>query len=198
MAAEQAGVGLEELEHFGESAGAEVIVAADARALLEMDGRGEAVRGEHLVRDLERLLEADWAAPAVRADLQEDLVGNVVVRGAEQLDEDLRKGTRLSVNVDRLESLGYGSGRDLALHAAAGPLDERGDQLAGILQAHLGVLAQADAAASVRSPQPELGDRERGDRGLLLGGAHLVTAAHGVDSVEIHRQRGVQRIVGLT
>ena len=40
-------------------------------------------------------------------------------------------------------------------------------------------------------------DRERGDRGLLLGGAHLVAAAHGVDGVEVHRQRGVQRIVGL-
>src|SRR6187200_2220018 len=163
MAAEQVGVRREELEHFGEAAGGEVVVAADARALLEMDGRGEAVRGEHLVRDLERLLEADWPAQAVPADLQEDLVGDVVVRGAEQRDEDLRKGTRLSVNVDRLQSPGYGSGRDLALHAAAGPRDERGDQLAGILQAHRRVLAQADAALSVRAAQPELGGRERGD-----------------------------------
>src|SRR5215213_1253378 len=111
MAAEQVGVGREELQHFGEPARGEVVVAADARALLEMDGGGEAVRGEHLVRDLERLLEADWPTQAVRADLQEDLVGNVVVRGAEQLAEDLRNGTRLSVNVDRLESLGNGSGR---------------------------------------------------------------------------------------
>src|SRR5262249_4378878 len=196
MAEEQVGVGLEELEHFGKAVGGEVVVAADARALLEMDGRGEAVRGEHLARDLERLLEADWPAQAVRADLQEDLVGNVVIRGAEKLDEDLRKRTRLSVNVDRLESLGYGSGRDLTLHAAAGPLDESGDQFAGILQAYRRVLAQADAAASLRSPQPELVDRERGDRGLLLGGVHLLAATHGVDTVEIHRQRGVQGIVG--
>jgi len=36
------------------------------------------------------------------ADLQEDLVGDVVIRGDEQLDEDLRKGTRL-VNVDQRE-----------------------------------------------------------------------------------------------
>src|SRR5215208_45735 len=78
---------------------------------------------------------ATWAGQSA------DLIRNVVVGGAEQLDEDLRKGTRLSVNVDRLESLGYGSGRDLALHAAAGPLDERGDQLAGILQARRGILA---------------------------------------------------------
>src|SRR3981189_3292504 len=126
MAAEQVGVGREELEHFGEAAGGEVVVAADARALLEMDGRGEAVPGEHLVRDLERILEADSPAKAVCADLQEDLVGDVVVRGAEQLDEDLRKGTRLSVNVDRLQSLGDGSRRDLALHAPARPLEERG------------------------------------------------------------------------
>src|SRR5271157_5631401 len=197
MAVEQVGVGREELEHFGEAAGGEVVVAADARALLKMDGRSESVRDKHLVRDLERLLEADWPAEAAPADLQEDLVGDVVVRGAEQLDEDLRKGTRLSVNVDRLQSLGYGSGRDLALHAAAGPLDERGDQLAGILEAHRGALVKADAAASAGAPRQELGDRERGDRGLLLSGAHILAAAHGIDSVEIHRQRGIQRIVGL-
>src|SRR5215213_10189191 len=105
MAAEQVGVGREELEHFGEPARGEMVVAADARALLEVDGRGEAVRGEHLVRDLERLLEADWPTQALRTDLQENLVGNIVVRGSEQLDEDLRKGPRLSVDVDRLKSL---------------------------------------------------------------------------------------------
>jgi hypothetical protein len=176
MAAEQVSVGGEDLEHFGEATGRKVVVAADARALLEMDGRGETARGEHLIRDLERLLKANWPAQAGCADLQEDLVGDVVVRYTEQLDQDLRKATRLSVNVDRLQSRGYGSGRDLALHVAAGPLDERRDQLAGILQAHQGVLAQADAAASVTAPQPEQVDRERGDRGLLLGRAHLVAA----------------------
>ena len=41
---EQVGVGRKELEHFGEAAGSEAVVAADARALLEMDGRGEAMR----------------------------------------------------------------------------------------------------------------------------------------------------------
>ena len=50
MAVEQVGVGREELEHFGEAARGEVVVAADARALLKMDGRGEAVRDEHLVQ----------------------------------------------------------------------------------------------------------------------------------------------------
>src|SRR5579863_10732906 len=139
MAVEQAGVGREEIEHFGEAARGEAVVAADARAFLEMDRRGEAMRGEHPVRDLERLLETDRAAQLAPADLQEDLVGDIVVRGAEQLDENLRKGARLPVNVDRLQSLGYGSGRDIALHAAAGPLDERGDHLAGILEARRGV-----------------------------------------------------------
>ena len=61
----------------------------------------------------------------------------------------------------------------------------------------MGSSAQADATASARAARTELGDRERGDRGLLLGGTHLVAAAHGSDGVEIHRQRGVQRIVGL-
>src|SRR5215472_2372359 len=112
---EQVGVGRKELEYFGEAAGGEAVVAADARALLEMDGCGEAMRGEHFVRDLERLLEADWPAQAMPANFQEDLVGDVVVRGAEQLGEDLRKGARLSVNVDRLEYLRHRSGRDLAL-----------------------------------------------------------------------------------
>src|SRR5262245_26821332 len=129
MPAEQTGVRREELEHFGKAAGVKVIVAAYARSLLEMDVRDETVRGEHLVGDVERLLEADWPAKAVRADLEEDLVGDVVVRDAQQLCEDLRKSTRLSVNIDRLQSIGYCSGRDLALHAAAGPRDKRGNQL---------------------------------------------------------------------
>ncbi len=41
MAMEQVGVGREELEHLGEAAGREAVVAADARALLKMDGLGE-------------------------------------------------------------------------------------------------------------------------------------------------------------
>src|SRR5579872_1176572 len=85
MAVQQAGIGREEIEHFGEAARGEMVVATDPRALLEMDRRGEAVRGKHSVRDLERLLEADWPAELAPADLQEDLVGDVVVRGAEQL-----------------------------------------------------------------------------------------------------------------
>src|SRR5262249_45990614 len=101
VAVQQVRVGRKELEHFGEAAGGEAVVAAYARALLEMDGHGEAMGSKHLVRDIERLLEADWPAQPMRANLQEDLVGNVVVRGAQQLGEDLRKGTRLSVNVDR-------------------------------------------------------------------------------------------------
>jgi hypothetical protein len=60
MAAEQVGVRREELQHFGEAASGKVVVAADARALLEMDVGGEAVRGEQFVPDLERFLEADW------------------------------------------------------------------------------------------------------------------------------------------
>jgi hypothetical protein len=35
---EQVSVGREELEHFGEAAGGKFVLAADARALLEMDG----------------------------------------------------------------------------------------------------------------------------------------------------------------
>src|SRR3954468_25012544 len=105
-----------------------------------MDGLGEAVLGEHLVRDLDRLLDADGRAQAMPADLQEDLVSDVVVRPKEELGENLRKGARLAMNVYRLQALGHGSSRDLALDAAAGPLDECGDQLAGILDAHRGVL----------------------------------------------------------
>jgi Benzoate membrane transport protein len=74
VAVEQAGVGRKEPQHFGEAAGGEAVVAADARALLEMDGCGEAMRGEHLVRDLKRLLEANWPAQAVPANLKEDLL----------------------------------------------------------------------------------------------------------------------------
>src|SRR5271165_6068459 len=156
MAMKQVGVGREELEHFRETAGGEAVVATDARALLKMDGRGEPVRFQHSVRNLKRFLKADRRAKAVPADLQKDLVGDIIVGGAEQLDEDLRKGARLSVNVDWHQSIGYGSGRDPALHAAAGLLDERGDQLAGILEAHRRVLAETNSAAAARAPGLEL------------------------------------------
>ena len=101
------------------------------------------------------------------------------------------------MHVDRLQALRHRPDRDLALHAAAGFVDERRDQLAGILQAQRGVLGQADAAAPVGASRPELADRERRDRGLRLGGGDPVALAHGVDGVEVHRQRGVQRVVGL-
>src|SRR5262249_61161931 len=103
--------------------GGSVVVGSDAGALLGMGGVGGAVGGELLVRDLERLLEAD-GPPQGPADLEEDLIGDVVVRGDEQLDEDLRKSARL-VDVDRLKVRGHRPGRDLALHAAAGLLVER-------------------------------------------------------------------------
>src|SRR6476660_9323422 len=117
----------------------------------------EAVLDEHLVQDLQRFLEADGSAERT-ADLQAHLVGDVIVRGDEQSGEDLRKGARL-VNVDRLQTLGHRSGRDLAVHAAAGLLDEGGDQLASVLQAYRGVFAQADAAATLWAPRLELSDR---------------------------------------
>ena len=62
MAMEQVGMGREKLEHLGETARRESCIAADAGALLEMDGVSKAVRGEPLVRDLERLLETDRPA----------------------------------------------------------------------------------------------------------------------------------------
>src|SRR5262249_57386885 len=74
-AAEQGRMGLEEIQHLGEAAGREAVVAADARPFLEMDGIGKIVLRERLVRDLERLLEAHRPAQAMPADLQEDLVG---------------------------------------------------------------------------------------------------------------------------
>ena len=98
-------MGLEEVQQLGEAAGRKAIAATDARAFLELNGLGKAVLGEHLVRDLKRFLEADRPAQAMPADLQEDLVGDVVVRADKQLGKDLRKGARLAVNVDRLQAL---------------------------------------------------------------------------------------------
>src|SRR5271168_2838289 len=100
MAVEKVGVRREELKHFGEAAGGEVVVAADASALLEVDGPGEAPCGEHLVCDLERLLEADRSTQAVPADLEEDLVRGIVVRIEKELGEDFGKRARLPVNGD--------------------------------------------------------------------------------------------------
>src|SRR5262245_62324113 len=98
-AAEQAGMGLEQVQQLGEAAGREAIVAADARALDEMDGIGEAVGGKHAVRDLERFFETYGSAERP-ADLEKDLVGDVIVRAEEQLREDLRERAGLAVNID--------------------------------------------------------------------------------------------------
>src|ERR1700729_2146018 len=120
------------------------------------------------------------------ADLQEDLVGGIIVRVQEESDEDLGERARLSVNVDRLQALGHGSNWDFAFHAAAGPLDERGDQFAGVSEADRRVLAKTDAAFSVRGAlRAEPSNRDRGDRRLLLRGAHLIADALGIDRVEI-------------
>src|SRR5262249_35295005 len=109
-AAEQGGMGLEEVQQPSKTAGREAVVAADARPLHEVDGIGKVVLRERLVCDLERLLEADRPAQAMPADLQEDLVGDVVVRTEEQTGEDLRKAARLAVNIDRLQALAHRSG----------------------------------------------------------------------------------------
>jgi hypothetical protein len=44
-----------------------------------LDGVSEAMRREYLARDRNRLLKAHRTADALRTDLKEDLVGNVVV-----------------------------------------------------------------------------------------------------------------------
>ncbi len=80
VAMEQVGMGREQLEHLGETARREPCIAADAGALFEMDGIGKAVRGEPCVCDLKRLLETDRAAELMAPDLQEDLVGGIIVR----------------------------------------------------------------------------------------------------------------------
>src|SRR3954469_24665105 len=82
--AEQAGMGLEEVQQLGKATGREAVAAADARAFLESDGSGEAGPDERLVRALGWLLEADGPARVRPADLEEDLVGDVVVRAEEQ------------------------------------------------------------------------------------------------------------------
>src|ERR1700733_12357822 len=109
------------------------------------------------------------------ADLQEHLVGGIIVRVEEESDQDLREAARLSGNGDWLQAFGRRSNRDFAFHTAAGAPDERGDQLAGVSEADRRVLAKADAALSVRGA---LGagpsDRDRGDRSLLLRGDHLI------------------------
>src|SRR5579872_38704 len=87
MAVEQVGVRREERKHFRKATRGKAIVAADARALLEMNLR-ETVRSEYSICDLQRFLEAHWPAQPMAANLQEDLVGDVVVRGSKQLDED--------------------------------------------------------------------------------------------------------------
>src|SRR6202043_1743680 len=117
------------------------------------------------------------------------------VRVEEESDQDLRERARLSVNGDRLQALGHGSNRDFAFHIAASPLDECGDQLAGVSEADRRVLAKTDAALSDRwTLRAEPSDRERGYRSLPLRGAHLIADALRVDRVEIPPQRRIQPV----
>ena len=130
-------MGLEQVQQPGKAAGREAV----ARLMPEPSSR-RMVSARPCLASSSFATWSDFSRltghQATAADLQEDLVGDVVVRADEQPGEDLRKGARLAVNVDRLQALGHGPGRDLALDAAAGPLDERGDQLAGVLQATAG------------------------------------------------------------
>src|SRR5688500_656581 len=79
-AAEQGGMGLEEVQQPGKAAGREAVAAADPRACVESDSVVEVVPEEHLVRDRERLLGADVPAQAMRADFQEDLPARIFER----------------------------------------------------------------------------------------------------------------------
>src|SRR5215203_5514243 len=91
-APEQVRMGMEEVKHLGETTGREAVAPTYARAFLQLDGFGEAVRDEYLIRDPPRLLEAYGCPEAMRAHLEEDLVGDVVVRGEEQFGKDLGQG----------------------------------------------------------------------------------------------------------
>ena len=106
------------------------------------------------------------------ANLQEDLVGDIVVRPQQHLGQDLRQGAGLAVHMDGLKSLGNGSDRYLAFNAAAGLSDKDGEKLAGVAHADRRIfLGKADAAASVWAAFKELAYRQRCDRGLLFRGA---------------------------
>src|SRR5262249_46623702 len=59
MAAEQVGVRRKELEHLGKPARGEAVAATDAGTLLEVNGIGEALRGERFIGDRERLFQTD-------------------------------------------------------------------------------------------------------------------------------------------
>jgi hypothetical protein len=123
----------------------------------QMDGRGEAVRGEHLFATLATRLTARPGGPA---DLQEDLVGNVVVRGASSRENPGYAIVERRSAVPRVRSwsrsaLTLPPARDegaISSPAAGSPW----------------VLAQADAAL-LRAPQWNW-VIERGDRGLRLAG----------------------------
>src|SRR4051794_7406827 len=71
--AERGGRGQKGVQHGGRAGGGEGVAAADARAFLEVYGLGEPVPAEHLVRDRERLPQAEGPARATPADLEKDL-----------------------------------------------------------------------------------------------------------------------------
>ena len=91
-----------------------------------------------------------------------------------------RSGGKMKVRAIGAAALGPDTQMQQALIGGA-----RGQQFAGVAYAHSGILAQADAAPAVRPSLPELADRQRSDRRLLLGGRNAVAFPHEIGRAHV-------------
>lgn len=148
---------LEPVQHLNEAARSKAVSTADAGAFLQLNGAGEPALCQKLVRHPERLVETHWTAESLTTDFKENLVRDVIVRPAKHLRNNDRKTTRLAMNIDGLQALWNDAGRYLTLNSSPGALDESGDQLAGVLEAHTWLLGKADASTSVGVLSQETG-----------------------------------------
>ena len=80
LALEQVWRGREQVEHLGKAAGREAVAAAEPDPSSSWIASARPFAASILRSRPHRLLQADRTAHAVRADLQKNLVGDVVVR----------------------------------------------------------------------------------------------------------------------
>ena len=106
---------------------------------------------------------------------QEDLVGDVVFEARSKSTREPVKGARLAVNIDRLQALGHGSGRELTLKAAAGLLR---------VETHAAISSPAYFRLTAGSWLRLIRPRPWGPRAR-----NWLIASGVVDRVEVHRQR---------
>jgi len=149
------------------------------------------------VDHLDPLVEGRRPAVDHHPHLQHELVGHQVVAVLEHPGADLGDRPRVVVDVVRLQPVGDAADLDDVPDGAAVGLELGADQLPGVLQRASRIVGEVDADLAAAPGRARHLEGQRDHRGLLLGGGDGVAIDDHEDGVEVHRQRRVERVVGV-